>query len=516
MKTLGDLVVRAAAFAPDDTALVCGSIRFTHEEHLTRARRLAAGLRDAGCRHQDRVAILSTNNTEYVEVFSACWLSGLIVATVNFRLAPAEVSYVLTDAAPRVLIFEAAYASLVGELREAFPDIERFVCIGGALDWASNYEAFLADAEWQDAPPVDPEDIAHLIYTSGTTGRPKGVMRSHRAELAMGQGICLALDVRPRGRMLEVMPMFHAGAQSSMLAQMWRGGEIHIHRSFDPQAVLEAIARERITHLHLVPLMVQALLDHPDLEATDVSSVETILYAAAPMPAPVLRRALDRFGPVFVNSWGQTEGTGTFLAKHLHTPDGPQAELLGSIGVAGYLTEVRIVADDDRDCVVGEIGEVVIRGPATMSGYWNNTTATLEALRGGWLRTGDMGRFDACHRVFLVDRKKDMIISGGENIYSQEVERALVGHPAVDQVAVIGAPDEKWGEIVVACVVLKPDVETTPEALGAFAGATIARYKIPKRVRFLEAFPTLPSGKVNKIRLRELDAELQNRVSTPA
>jgi acyl-CoA synthetase (AMP-forming)/AMP-acid ligase II len=507
MRTLGDLITRAARFSPDDVALVQGDRRFTHGQHLQRARRLASALHRAGCGRQDRVAVLAMNCTEYAEAFSAAWLSGYILSTVNFRLAPPEIAWVLGDTAPRALVFEAQYAEVVAGLKDALPSIEIFVCIGDAPDWAVGYEAFLATGDPAGEPLESrPEDIAHIIYTSGTTGRPKGVMRSHRAELAMGECVCLAMDVRPRGRMLEVMPMFHAGAQSSMLAQMWRGGEIHIHRAFDPAAVLKAIETEKITHLHLVPLMVQALVDHPGFDDHDVSSVETILYAAAPMPVPVLRRALARFGPVFVNAWGQTEGTGTALPKHLHAVDGPMVELLGSIGNAYPLTQVRIVGDDGRDCAVGEVGELWIRGEAVMTGYWNNTAATLEAFHDGWLKTGDMGRFDACERVFLVDRKKDMIISGGENIYSQEVERAIAEHPAVAQVAVIGAPDEKWGEAVVAAVILHPGAQASAADLITHTAGLIASYKKPKQVLFLDAFPTLPSGKVNKVALRALHA----------
>ena len=507
MRTLGDLITRAARFSPDDIALVQGDRRFTHGQHLERARRLASALHRAGCARQDRVAVLAMNCTEYGEAFSAAWLSSYILSTVNFRLAPPEIAWILGDTAPRALVFEAQYAEVVAGLKDALPSIEIFVCIGEAPDWAVAYEDFLRSGDPAGAPlEARPDDIAHIIYTSGTTGRPKGVMRSHRAELAMGECVCLAMDVRPRGRMLEVMPMFHAGAQSSMLAQMWRGGEIHIHRAFDPEAVLKAIETEKITHLHLVPLMVQALVDHPGFDDHDVSSVETILYAAAPMPVPVLRRALARFGPVFVNAWGQTEGTGTALPKHLHAVDGPMVELLGSIGNAYPLTEVRIVGDDGRDCAVGEVGELWIRGEAVMTGYWNNTAATLEAFHDGWLKTGDMGRFDACERVFLVDRKKDMIISGGENIYSQEVERAIAEHPAVAQVAVIGAPDEKWGEAVVAAVILHPGARASAADLITHTAGLIASYKKPKQVLFLDAFPTLPSGKVNKVALRALHA----------
>jgi acyl-CoA synthetase (AMP-forming)/AMP-acid ligase II len=507
MKTLGDLVTRGARFTPDDTALVYGDRRFTQREHLDRAHQLASALYQAGVERQDRVAILAMNCTEYAEAFSAAWLSGYILGTVNFRLAPPEMAWILADTAPCVLIFEVQYAEVVARLRDQLPTIRTFVCVGGGLDWAIDYEAFLATGDLAGAPlSARPDDIAHIIYTSGTTGRPKGVMRSHRGELAVGECMCLTMDIRPRGRMLEVMPMFHAGAQSSILGQMWRGGEIHIHRSFDPEAVLKAIQNERITHLHLVPVMVQALVDHPDFDRYDLSSVETILYAAAPMPVPVLRRALARFGPVFVNSWGQTEGTGTALPKHLHAVDGPMVELLGSIGNAYPLSEVRIVNDEGKDCASGEVGELLVRGDAVMVGYWNNTAATLEALKDGWLKTGDMGRFDDCERIFLVDRKKDMIISGGENIYSQEVERAVAEHPAVAQVAVIGASDEKWGEAVVACVVLHPDARADAAEIIAHTASLIASYKKPKRVVFLDSFPTLPSGKVNKVELRAAHA----------
>ena len=507
MKTLADLITRAARFTPEDIALVDGERRFTHRQHFDRANRLASALSKAGCGHQDRVAVLAMNCAEYAECFSAAWLAGYILSTVNFRLAPPEMAWVMGDTAPTALIFETQYAEVVAGLKDQLPSIQVFVCIGEAPDWAFEYEAFLATGHEGGAPTrAAPDDIAHIIYTSGTTGRPKGVMRSHRGELAVGECMCLTMDIRPRGRMLEVMPMFHAGAQSSILGQMWRGGEIHIHRSFDPEAVLKAIENQRITHLHLVPLMVQALVDHPDFDRYDLSSVETILYAAAPMPVPVLRRALARFGPVFVNSWGQTEGTGTALPKHLHAVEGPMVELLGSIGNAYPLTEIRIVNDEGQDCAVGEVGELWVRGAPVMVGYWNNTAATIEALRDGWLRTGDMGRFDDCERIFLVDRKKDMIISGGENIYSQEVERAVAEHPSVAQVAVIGAPDEKWGEKVVACVILHPGAPGDAAEIIAHTAGLIASYKKPKSILFLEAFPALPSGKVNKVELRALYA----------
>jgi acyl-CoA synthetase (AMP-forming)/AMP-acid ligase II len=509
VKTLAQLIARNALLFPDDRFLVEGDRTQTNRQHLERARKLASALHRAGCRRQDRVAILAMNCSEYIETFSAAWLAGFILSTVNFRLAPPEIRFVLGDTQPRVLIFEAQYADMIAALRADLPGIETYVAIGPAPTcappWAEPYEAFVAQGS-ADGPPISaaPGDIAHIIYTSGTTGRPKGVMRSHACELALAETMSAVMDMRPRGRLLEVMPFFHAGAQSSMLGQLWRGGEVHIHRRFDAVELLRAVQDQRISHLHLVPLMVEALVETPEFDSFDLSSIETILYAAAPMPAPVLRRALVKLGPVFVNSWGMTEGSGAALPKHMHEPDGPGAALLGSIGQPYANAEIRIVDDHGLDCAVGAPGELWLRSAAMASGYWNDSAATIESFRDGWLRTGDIGHADAAGRIFLVDRRKDMIISGGENIYSQEVERAIAEHQAVAGVAVIGVPDAKWGEAVMAIVIARPGETVTAEDLIRHCAGRIASYKKPRHVVFVDEFQTLPSGKINKMRLREI------------
>ncbi len=510
MKTMGELLERNAHFFTDQLAVVYGERRYTYGEHVARSRRFADALYRLGVRRQERVSILAMNCNEYLETMNACYIAGFIVGTVNFRLAPPEFKYILSDSAPRVLVFEAQYAPIVDALRAQLPSIEHFVCIGGGPNWAHDYETVLQSGAEQ-GPPIRAraDDAANLIYTSGTTGRPKGVIHGHVGELSQALEMAMMLDMRPDGRILEVMPYFHVGAQSSGSGAVWRGGAVFVHRSFEPLEVLRTVARERITALHLVPLMVQALLDVPDLDTFDLTSLETIMYAAAPMPVPVLRRALRVFGQIFVNSWGQTEGTGTFLPKHVHKPDGTAAEvkLLSSIGQMRQGGQLRIVDDAGQDCGIGVPGELILRAQSMMSYYWNNSAATSDALRDGWLHTGDMGYFDAQGYVFLVDRKKDMIISGGENIYSQEVEQALAEHPSVANAAVIGVPDAKWGESVKAIVVLKGAEKVSAEALISHCTTLIASYKRPRFVQFVTELPILASGKINKVALRDLYGE---------
>lgn len=513
IQSMGDLFRRNGRLFPDDIVTVYEGCRRTNAQLLDRASLLAAALmqghgakRVGHCQRQDRVSILGMNSDRYLEVMGGAWLGGLIVNTVNFRLAAPEITYVLGDTQPTVLIFESAYADVVDQLR---PDlaVERYICLDGPIaDWAEGYEGVLASASGPiPDQQVQAHEIATIIYTSGTTGRPKGVMRSHGAELALGEQMAMMFDFRTGGRSLVVMPLFHAGAQSSSYAQLWRSGTIHIHRQFDATAVLDTVSTERITNLHFIPQMLQMLLDAADGRDIDTSSVETIAYAAAPMSPALLRRALERFGPVFVNGWGMSEGNGTSLPKHKHSLTDPR--LLASIGQPNAYADMRIIGDNGQDCPAGEPGELWLRSRSVMSGYWNNSVATIEALRDGWLRTGDVGYADRAGNIFLVDRKKDMIISGGENIYSQEVERALAENPDVAIAAVIGVPDAKWGETVMAIIQPKPGTNPTAESIITHCAALIASYKKPRHVVFIDSMPTLPSGKIDKIALRKLHGQ---------
>lgn len=508
MKTLGELLERNARLFPHQEAVVYDDRRITYVQLLERARRLSSALYVRGMRHQDRVAVLAMNCNEYFDVYGACQLTGYICATVNFRLAAPEIEYILQDSAPRVLVFEDQYADVIDGLRPQLKSVEHYLCIGAACPpWAQPYEVVIAEADTAGAPlRATAEDIVHLVYTSGTTGRPKGAARSQRGDLALAQNQAEVMDVRINGRVLVMMPMFHAGGISMMLSEFWHAGCVVLHRKFDAREVLRTIERERVVTVHMAPTIVQQVLDLPDIRDYDLSSLETILYAAAPMPVAVLRRGVELLGPIFVNSWGMTETSGTVLPRHLHKLEGNEDDLrrLGSIGQAMAYCDIRIVDDHEQDCPDGTPGEIWIRSPANLAYYWNNNAATLDALRDGWLRTGDMAWRDEQGFLYLVDRKKDMIISGGENIYCQEVEQALMFHPQVGDAAVIGVAHEKWGETVKAIVVLKDGAELTADELIEYSGTRIARYKRPTSVDFVAELPRLPSGKVNKIALRQL------------
>ncbi|MDH3232648.1 MAG: long-chain-fatty-acid--CoA ligase [Alphaproteobacteria bacterium] len=505
--TLADMIENNAHKYPNEPAFRFADRRLTHAEFAERARRLASAWHLRGLRRQDRISILSQNRLEFYEVYGAGELAGYITGTVNWRLAPPEMAYVIRDTAPKVLIFEEQYAETVAALRPQLDTVEHYVCIDGDVDFAERFEDVVASGS-PDGPPfrATPDDIAYLIYTSGTTGKPKGVILGQREELAAAEILGSDMRCYPDDRFLLMMPLFHIGAKILQIAQHWRAGYVVQQQGFDPEAVLRTIQEEQITITHMAPTMIQTLIESPAVHDYDVSSLRMVVYAAAPMPLPVLRRALEIFGPIFQHQYGQTEGPGTTLLCHQHRPDGTERdrELLTSVGQPSPTVRLRIVDDEARDLATGEVGEILIQSAAMMRGYWNNTVATIETRRDDWIHTGDIGRLDEEGYLYLVDRKKDMIISGGENIYSREVEEALVKHAAVSEAAVIGVPDEKWGEAVKAVVVLRAESGATAEELIEHCKTLIASYKKPKHLVFTDELPKVPSGKVNKVRLREL------------
>lgn len=479
-------------------AIGAGSAERTlsHADLYRRGHRVAAGLAGLGIGRDQRIAMLAMNCVEMLEIYAAAEISGIAIVPLNFRLSGAELAAILQDASPTLLFYEQQYAEMVADLRGDIPTLTHCIAIG------PDFEALVASAPDSIDWPAFPEDaLACILYTSGTTGVPKGCMHSHRGFRAVGALMTAKMGLTASDRGLVMMPLFHMGGKAVQLGLHWSGGEMLIQRGFDPLAVLETIARERITVTHMAPTMIQTLLEHPAIDRFDLSSLRVIFYSAAPMPEPVLRRGLEKLGPVFIQSYGQTEITGTVLPARCHRLDGTAMDRshLTSVGIPPRGVEVRIEGTTRS----GEAGEVLMRSPAAMSGYWNNPAATAETIRDGWVRTGDIGLLDAEGFLFLIDRKKDVIISGGENIYSREVENALYAHPDISEAAVIGVPDAQWGEAVCAIIVREPGSVLDAAAVIDHSRTLIAGYKRPRIVRFVEALPKLANGKIDKKALRQ-------------
>jgi acyl-CoA synthetase (AMP-forming)/AMP-acid ligase II len=504
--SLAEMWRRAEDLHANRVAIVYDGVRRDYQSLIARAHKLGRHLHRIGVRRGGRVAMLSMNRAEWCDFYACCEICGFVATTVNFRNAPPEILFVLQDAAPAVVIFEARYAEVIESLKSQLPEINHYICLDLSLPWAASLEEVIA-SESSDEPSlrVAPDDAVHMIYTSGTTGRPKGVVRSQRAALALAAACATSQRMRVNGRMLLTMPMFHVGAQSMASGQHLMGGSVVLHASFEPAEVARTIQAERIQITHMAPTLVQRFLDEPLIDTFDLSSLETLCYAAAPMPVPVLRRGIARLGSIFLNCYGATEcGNVAVMQEHLHRPDGDELEVsrLGSVGRAHLFSTLAVLDDEGLEVSRGIVGELCVRSDSMMTGYWNRSSETLEALSGGWYRTGDVARMDDEGFVFLVDRKKDMIISGGENIYCREVEEALLSHPHIAEAAVIGIPHEHWGEAVKAVLVAKLGDMPLHTEIVEHCRSRIAGYKIPRVIEYVAALPLLTTGKVNKVALR--------------
>jgi acyl-CoA synthetase (AMP-forming)/AMP-acid ligase II len=506
IESLAQMWERSLRLSADDLAVVSEGRRWTYAQLIERARRLGAFLYAAGARRGSRIAMLAMNCPEWFDYYAACEIHGFVAQTVNFRLTKPEIAYVLEDGEPTVLIFEEAYAEIVAGLREQTPSIREWVCIGDAPAWATPFEEAVAAGDPAGAPlRADPDDLVHMIYTSGSTGKPKGVVRDQRAGAALAAACATSQSMRIGGRMLLTMPMFHIGAQSLASGQHMMGGMVVLHRRFDAAGVARAIEQEGVHITHMAPTLVQQFLAEPRIAEYDLSSLETLCYAAAPMSVPVLRDGLARLGNVFLGCYGSTEcGNVAVLQQQFHRPDGSPIEIdrLASVGREHLFSSLRVLDDDGVECPPGVVGELCVQSGSMMRGYWNRSNETAEVLRDGWYHSGDIARMDEDGFVWLVDRKKDMIISGGENIASREVEEALLTHPAIAQAAVIGIPDERWGETVKAVLIARGKAPDPSEVI-AHCRTLIAGYKLPRVIEFADELPLLATGKVNKVALRE-------------
>jgi long-chain acyl-CoA synthetase len=504
--TLASLPSRNARLYGDKPAFVADGVAVSFAEHNSRINRLVDALGRRGLAKGDRIAILARNCLPYPDLYGVAEKGGLVLAPLNFRLTPFELLKVIPRIEPSVLFVQESYAETVEAIRDELPPMELVLIDGPDRDGWTPFGALLDEgADREPDVVVEPDDVCWLISTSGTTGVPRSAMHTHRGQFFNATATALEMRLSATDRHLALMPLFHIGGWAEVLAHTLRGCTVVLQDGFDAERVLHDIDAYRITTTQLVPTMVTWLLESPALERHDVSSLRMAFYASAPMPTELLRRALDRFGPIFMQGYGQTESGPlvTTLPEHEHHLDGELAGRLASCGHAIPGVEIRIVDPEGRELPAGEVGEMAVRGPNVMTGYWRDADASREALRGGWLHTGDMARMDREGYAYLVDRKKDTIITGGENVFPREVEEVLYAHPAVLEAGVVGLPDATWGEAVTAVVALRHGAEATAEELIAFCRGRLAGYKCPKAVEFLDELPKNPTGKILKRVLRE-------------
>ncbi len=503
---IDDLLRRAARRVPDKVAIVDdhGVIGFGEAEAA--ANRLARWLLAAGVRRGDRVALILPNGIAFIVAELAILRVGAVKVPLNIRFAVPEVLGALADCTPAVLIATAEYAGRVQAERVRLTSLAAIVAVDDAAAGCVRYADIVAAGDDARVPAVayGDDDPILIRYTGGTTGRPKGVVHTHRSYVA------IVLDVVRENALVEEDIALHLGHLSHGLNFMWPawyllGATQVVRERFDPAATWTDFARHRVSWVYMVPTMIHMLLEADEGRA-DVSTLRSFTYASAPMPVPLLRRAIDRFGNIFTQVYTLSEAPviTTMMRPHEHleleTECGPR---LGSVGREVPTFELRLVDDAGRDVPAGAVGEIVVRSVNNMAGYWNLSEETARTIVDGWLRTGDMARRASDGFLYLADRKKDIVITGGFNVWPKEVEDALLGHPDVAQAAVVGAPDEKWGEIIVAYVVAKPGKRPTAEALAAHCSTVLADYKKPRRLHLVDSLPLTPVGKISRAALRE-------------
>jgi acyl-CoA synthetase (AMP-forming)/AMP-acid ligase II len=507
---IGHTLTRSARTFADRPAVVCGKQTLTYARFNQRVNQLAAALHRLGVARGHHVAILMHNCPEMLEAIYACFKLGCAAVPINFRLHPKEYAFIIDHSEATAVIISPEFNEPLLEIHEQIASAQHQITLAGSSGKLLDYEALLAreTGEWEDVD-VEPDDPAWLFYTSGTTGMPKGAMLTHRNLLAMTMSfyadICRGFG--PDDVILHAAPLSH-GSGLWALPNIAKAAKNVIleSRSFDAEQVLALIQEHRVTNMFCAPTMVKLMIDSPLVGKYDHRSLKALCCGGGPMMVADIRKAIETFGPVLLQLYGQGESpmTITCLPQWGHILNGSERQLkrLSSAGIPRTDVEVKVFDQEDREVPTSEVGEIVTRSDVVMKGYWRNLEATAKTLRNGWLHTGDVGQMDEDGYVFLLDRSKDMIVSGGENIYPREVEEVLARHPAVREVVVIGVPDAEWGEAIKAVVSLREGSSATAGELIAFSKEHIASYKKPKSVDFVDELPKNSYGKLLKRELR--------------
>jgi fatty-acyl-CoA synthase len=513
---LDELLPKALKLFPKKEAVVCGDLRLDYQGFAHRVWRLCQGLTHLGIKREDRVAILHENCHVFLEAYFAAAHMGAILVSLNFRLSPTELFMILNDSGARILIIQGAFQDKVGDIFNQVPSLEKLIWTQGNFDISEprevDYEALL-EGQSDTTPPaltIHDDDVAHLYYTSGTTGRPKGVMLTHKNVKSHALGTIAELNLTDRDHWFHVAPLFHLADAWATFAITWAGGKHIIVPTFEPLHVLRLIQEEKITITNLIPTMLNMMVNHPEVDRYDYSSLRVLLSGGAPIAPEVVRKIIETFKCDYIQTYGMTE-TSPYLTMSIlkdHLKELKWEEQLGFKASTGreFINVSLKVVDEKGDDVARDnkqVGEIIVKGDIVTPGYWNLPDETNKAIREGWLYTGDLAVVNDEEYVTIVDRKKDMILTGGENVYSTEVENVLYMHPDILEAAVIGVPDSHWGEAVKACVVLKPGTRANEQDIISFCKESLAHYKAPKSVDFMESLPRTGSGKLYKKGLRD-------------
>ena len=503
MINIGDWIKKWSFLQPHKRALIFEDRPFTYQEVNLRTNQLCHFLLALGVQKGDRISVLLYNCHQYIEIFFALSKIGAILVPLNWRLAGPELEFIIRDSGSRILIFEPEFEEMLTSLR---PNLKLsngdYISVGSPCpDWARDYEKSLLENPVHDPSlevSVGDEDPHILMYTSGTTGIPKGAILSHRKTFFNVLNAAMVYNLTSKDIMIISRPMFHSGGllvESAPL--LYKGGTLIVRKRFRPHEILETVQKYKVTVLELAATVYQFLLQECDLTQYDLSSIRCYFTGAERIPVAMIKEYLKK-GIVISQIFGQTEAsTITFLSPE------KAASKIGSVGLPVFHGEVRIVDKEGKDVKPEEVGEIIIKGPTLMSGYWNRPDLTAGTIREGWLYTGDLARMDEEGYVYIVDREKDMYISGGENVYPAEIEKVFFAHSKIFDVAVVGVPDAKWGEVGKAFIVLKPGETMTEEEALKFLKGKVGKYKIPKYVEFVEELPKTASGKIQKFLLKE-------------